>query len=121
MVLSPPECRKILGVSNLLQIDERARTSGKLTRMAFDYYAAGSDNEETLHDNRAAFSRFALLPRMLKGVRGADTSIELLGALRADHSSALCAFKRRSNTSTETSHPRSRPLPDMQEACLIND
>lgn len=49
----------------------------------FDYYAGGAESETTLRDNRAAFSRYRLLPRVLVDVSEIDTSCELLGATPA--------------------------------------
>lgn len=51
---------------------------------AYDYYAGGAGDERTLADNRAAFDRIALRPRVLTGVERPETAIELLG-----HSLAL--------------------------------
>jgi 4-hydroxymandelate oxidase len=45
--------------------------------MLFDYIAGGADDEWTLSENRAAWSRIQLLPRMLRGVgtRSLDTTV----------------------------------------------
>lgn len=48
----------------------------------YDYIAGGADDERALRANRAAFNRFALRPRVLAGLDGVDTSIELLGGRR---------------------------------------
>lgn len=46
---------------------------------AWDYYAGGADDELTLRDNRDAFARLRLRPRVLNDVSSRDTSTEALG------------------------------------------
>ncbi|HEY9611085.1 alpha-hydroxy acid oxidase [Allocoleopsis sp.] len=53
--------------------------SQQLSPMARDYYASGSWDEITLRDNRAAFERFKLRPRMLVDVSQRDLSTQILG------------------------------------------
>jgi isopentenyl diphosphate isomerase/L-lactate dehydrogenase-like FMN-dependent dehydrogenase len=48
----------------------------------FGYYASGSESESTLRDNRAAFGRYRLLPRIMVDVSQVDTTCTLLGATR---------------------------------------
>ena len=45
---------------------------------AWAYLSAGSDDETTLGENRAAFGRIGLLPRMLRGVGSARLHTEVL-------------------------------------------
>lgn len=45
----------------------------------FEYYAGGSADNLTLRDNRAAFERLRLNPRVLVDVSEVDTSVEVLG------------------------------------------
>lgn len=45
----------------------------------FGYYASGSETEATLRDNRAVFSRYRLMPRMMVDVSNMDTTCTLLG------------------------------------------
>lgn len=45
----------------------------------FGYYASGSETEATLRDNRAVFSRYRLMPRMMVDVSNVDTTCTLLG------------------------------------------
>ncbi|HEV2581965.1 MAG TPA: alpha-hydroxy acid oxidase [Ktedonobacteraceae bacterium] len=47
---------------------------------AWDYYMSGSDDEVTLRENRAAFERIRLRPRMLVDVSACDTRTTVLGA-----------------------------------------
>lgn len=48
-------------------------------KQVFGYYASGSESESTLRDNRAAFSRYRLIPRMMVDVSNVDTTCTLLG------------------------------------------
>jgi 4-hydroxymandelate oxidase len=50
-----------------------------LPRMIFDMVAAGSDDEVTLRENRAAFDRWRLLPRMWRGIARPDLTTTVLG------------------------------------------
>ena len=46
---------------------------------AYAYIAGGAGNESTLHDNRAGFEKYKIVPRMLRDVSVRDISIELFG------------------------------------------
>jgi 4-hydroxymandelate oxidase len=46
----------------------------------YGYYAGGAGDEWTLRENRAAFERWVIRPRMLTGAFPPDPSTELLGA-----------------------------------------
>ena len=48
---------------NLEVLEERARH--KLEKQAYDYYRSGSETQSTLLDNRAAFARYRMLPRIM--------------------------------------------------------
>jgi len=50
----------------------------KLPLETYDYYAGGAGGEHTLRDNRDAFDRWILRPRVLVGVAERDTSTEVL-------------------------------------------
>jgi len=52
----------------------------RLPRAIFDFFDGGAEDEGTLQDNRAAFERVRLLPKVLVDVAKADTAIELFGA-----------------------------------------
>jgi 4-hydroxymandelate oxidase len=52
---------------------------GRLPHDVYDYYAGGAGAEWTLRQNRAAFDRWVLRPRILAGVDVWDTSTEVLG------------------------------------------
>ena len=62
---------------NLFEYESLAHQ--KLSRMALDYYASGAWDEITLRDNRAAFEKFKLCPRMLVDVSQRDLSTTVLG------------------------------------------
>src|SRR5215213_3687507 len=62
---------------NLHEYETAARAL--LAHMAFDFVAGGSGDEVTLRGNRAAFDRWRLLPRVLRGVRDVLTATSVLG------------------------------------------
>lgn len=51
-----------------------------LEPMVHGYYAGGAEDEETLRENRAAFARVRLLPRVLRPVGTRTTSTTVLGS-----------------------------------------
>jgi lactate 2-monooxygenase len=51
----------------------------KLSADAFAYIAGGAGNERTMAANRAAFDRWAIMPRVLRNVEQRDLSVELFG------------------------------------------
>lgn len=60
--------------------DLRTMAKRRLPRAIFDFFDGAAEDEITLRENRAAFQRVRLLPRMLAGVERVDTSATLLGA-----------------------------------------
>ena len=62
---------------NLHEYETAARAL--LAPMAFDFVAGGSGDEVTLRGNRAAFDRWRLLPRVLRGLRDVSTATSVLG------------------------------------------
>jgi 4-hydroxymandelate oxidase len=62
---------------NLIEYEQLAKDH--LSQMAFDYYSSGAGDELTLQDNRAAFARVKLLPRMLVDVSQINLSTKVLG------------------------------------------
>lgn len=60
-------------------LDFEAPAQAVLNKMVHGYYASGADDEVTLRENRAAFARLRLRPRMLRGVATRDMRITLLG------------------------------------------
>src|SRR5437764_14359229 len=67
----------MLEILNLDSLEARARE--RLDPMLFDYIAGGAGDEWTLRENREAFTRVQLLPRMLRGVGTRDQSTTVLG------------------------------------------
>ena len=51
----------------------------KLSLEAFAYVAGGAGGESTVRENRAAFERWRITPKMLRDVSERDTSVELFG------------------------------------------
>jgi lactate 2-monooxygenase len=45
----------------------------------YAYVAGGAGTEETMRENRAAFERWRIVPRLLRDVSARDTTVELLG------------------------------------------
>jgi 4-hydroxymandelate oxidase len=61
----------------LEEYEEAAR--GLLPHMVFDYFAGGSGDEWTLAENRKAFDRWVLRPRILNDVSNVDLRTTVLG------------------------------------------
>ena len=59
------------------RLEEAARE--QMSPEAFAYVAGGAGKENTVHENRAAFARRRIVPRMLRDVSERDTSVELFG------------------------------------------
>jgi 4-hydroxymandelate oxidase len=59
--------------------DFEALAREKLSKMAYDYFAGGAYDNVTVRENRAAYDRIALLPRMLRDVSQRDLSVTVLG------------------------------------------
>src|SRR6202023_3765469 len=62
---------------NLLDLEMKAREL--LPQTAYDYYASGANDEITLRENRVAYERITLLPRMLVDVSVRDMGTTALG------------------------------------------
>ncbi len=59
--------------------DLRRLARHRLPRSVFDFFDGGAEDETTLRENRAAFERVRLLPRVLVDVRQVDTGTEIFG------------------------------------------
>ncbi len=57
----------------------RHRARERLGARAYSYVAGGAGDEGTQRANRAAFDRWAVVPRVLRDVSVRDTSVELFG------------------------------------------
>ncbi|KAJ1973531.1 hypothetical protein H4R35_004071 [Dimargaris xerosporica] len=73
MVVPPVTCHPVC----LDDFEAAART--KLGQSAWDYYATGANDMQTMHDNRLAFSRLRLRPRVLRDASTVSTTTSLLG------------------------------------------
>jgi (S)-2-hydroxy-acid oxidase len=62
---------------NIAEYERFARDT--LPRNAFDYFASGSNDMITLRENRNAFTRLRLLPKMLVDVQDIDMRQTILG------------------------------------------
>ncbi len=63
--------------------DLRELARRRLPRAVFDFIDGGAEDEITLRDNRAAFERQRLLPRVLVDVAQVDTHADLFGTAAA--------------------------------------
>ncbi len=59
--------------------DLRRLAQKRLPRAVFDFFDGGSEDEATLRDNRAAFGRVRLAPKVLVDVSAVDTRTTILG------------------------------------------
>src|SRR5690349_23713354 len=59
--------------------DLRALAQRRLPRAIFDFFDGGAEDEVTLRENRAAFERVRLLPKVLVNVAKVDLSAEIFG------------------------------------------
>jgi len=66
-----------MGLVNLAEYESRAREVAEGSTL--DYYDGGSNDEITLRENVAAFSRITVYPRMFRGVGKRDTRTAVLG------------------------------------------
>lgn len=60
--------------------DLRQAAKRRLPRAVFDFIDGGAEGENTLRDNRAAFSRMRLAPKVLVDVSKVDTGTTIFGA-----------------------------------------
>jgi 4-hydroxymandelate oxidase len=67
-----------MSLVNIPDYERRARELVEDSRL--DYYDGGSNDEITLRENIAAFSRITLRPRMFRGVGTRDTSTTVVGS-----------------------------------------
>ncbi len=63
--------------TNLEDLEDEARQH--LDQASYDFVAGGAGAEQTLRANREAFEKITIMPRVLGGIKEADTSINLLG------------------------------------------
>ncbi|GAB2296890.1 Lactoylglutathione lyase [Dionaea muscipula] len=66
-----------MAITNVSEYEALAKE--KLPKMIYDYYASGAEGQWTLKENRIAFSRISLRPRILVDVRDIDITTTFLG------------------------------------------
>ncbi len=59
--------------------DLRVLAKRRMPKVIFDYLERGSEDEHTFHRNRAAFERYALVPKIVSGHKKRDLSVTLFG------------------------------------------
>jgi isopentenyl diphosphate isomerase/L-lactate dehydrogenase-like FMN-dependent dehydrogenase len=65
---------------NLINLADYERVAAeRLAPGPLAYFTGGAGDEVTLRDNRAAFGRQAIVPRVMRDVSTVDTSVEILG------------------------------------------
>src|SRR5882672_9621528 len=64
----------VVSIEDLRQLARR-----RLPRAIFDFFDGGAEDEVTLRENRAAFERVRLLPKVLVNVAAVDMKVQLLG------------------------------------------
>ncbi|WP_071189232.1 alpha-hydroxy acid oxidase [Trichormus sp. NMC-1] len=69
--------QELVSPINLFEYEQLAKAH--LSQMAFDYYSSGAWDEITLKDNRTAFTRIKLRPKMLVDVSEINLTTKVLG------------------------------------------
>ena len=68
---------------NLINLDDYERVAAeRLAPGPLAYFTGGAGDEVTLRDNRAAFARQAIVPRVMRDVSSEDASTPTAGAMR---------------------------------------
>ncbi|HEX2348124.1 MAG TPA: alpha-hydroxy acid oxidase [Ktedonobacterales bacterium] len=90
---------------NLFDYEPLARE--RIDPVAWDYYQSGANDEVTLRENRFAFERIRLRPRVLVSVEARDTRLTLLGeSLRSPIVVAPMAYQRMAHDEGEAAMAR---------------
>lgn len=63
--------------ADMVELEQQARRA--MSEEAFAYIAGGAGTESTIMENREAFERWRIIPRMLRDVSTRDTTVELFG------------------------------------------
>ena len=63
--------------SDLTVLEDAARD--RIPRVGFDYLAGGAGTESTIRENRKAFERWRITPRVLRDVETRNTAVDLFG------------------------------------------
>jgi (S)-mandelate dehydrogenase len=69
-----PDLSAAISIEDLRQLARK-----RLPRAIFDFFDGGAEDEVTLRENRAAFERVRLLPKVLVDVAKVDTRVQLFG------------------------------------------
>ena len=69
-----PDLSKAVNIEDLRLLAKR-----RLPRAIFDFFDGGAEDEVTLRENRAAFERVRLLPKVLVDVSQIEAAVDLLG------------------------------------------
>jgi len=72
------DLNQVVSIEDLRQLARR-----RLPRAIFDFFDGGAEDEVTLRENRAAFERVRLLPKVLVNVAAVDMKVQLLGGQAA--------------------------------------
>lgn len=88
-------------------LDFEAIARDKLQKMAFDYYVSGANDQITVRENRSAFDRLQLLPRVMVDVSRIDMQTSLLDMpFRVPFMIAPTAFQRMAHPDGEIATAR---------------
>src|SRR5207302_2932653 len=66
------DLNQLVSIEDLRQVARR-----RLPRAIFDFFDGGAEDEVTLRENRAAFERVRLLPKVLVNVAQVDTKVRI--------------------------------------------
>lgn len=72
--IAPGACSQPLNVD---EFEEYARRY--LPKNAYDYYASGANDNQSLRENKGAFKRLRIMPRVMRDVSTIDMSCTVLG------------------------------------------
>ncbi|XP_072032433.1 2-Hydroxyacid oxidase 1-like [Amphiura filiformis] len=68
------------GTNQLVCLDDYEKKAEQLLpKFAYDHCVGGADDQQTLQDNKEAFTRFQLRPRLMRDVSNRDMSTTILG------------------------------------------
>ncbi len=87
---------------NFISVDDfRVDAVARFTPNARNYYESGANGQHTLKENRSAFDRLRLRPRMLRPVGSVDTACELLGGVKLASPIAIAPTAMQKSTPPE--------------------
>lgn len=71
-----PEAASVPGLAAVYSVDDFQRIARKrLSKSIYEYLASGSDDEQTLREDRVGFRRLALRPRALRPIGGLSCAV----------------------------------------------